>query len=249
MSGIDCSAGALEPFADRYQVWLLELGYRPGTIDCQLRELRQLGGWMVSAGVEPRELDVSMIELFLDSRRAVGDRGVPTVRRFARLLEFLLSEGITAPSSCSLPVTSLDQLIEDYRRWLLGERQLAPTTVRRYERVARYFLEQRTTLADGGGVGDLTGADVTGFVERECVRVSTGSARGAVADLRALLRFLRLRGLTDLALGDSIPPVASWRDSTVPTITERALALLTPATVTPGRYTPPDTLLAFLENL
>ncbi len=119
-------------------------------------------------------------------------------------------------------MTSLDQLIEDYRRWLLGERQLAPTTVRRYERVARSFLEQRTTLADGGGLGDLTGADVTGFLEAECVRVSTGAARGAVGDLRALLRFLRLRGLTDLALGDSIPPVASWRESTIPKAVPRA---------------------------
>jgi site-specific recombinase XerD len=177
---------------------------------------------MVSAGVEPRELDVSMIELFLDSRRAAGDQGVPTVRSFARLLEFLLSEGIIAPSGCPLPLTSLDQLIEDYRRWLLGERQLAPTTVRRYERVARCFLEQRTTLADGDGVGDLTGADVTDFLEGECVRVSTGSARGAVGDLRALLRFLRLRGVTELALGDSIPPVASWRESTVPKAVPRA---------------------------
>jgi site-specific recombinase XerD len=33
------------------------------------------------------------------------------------------------------------------------------------------------------------------------------------------------------------------------TIKERALALVTPATVKPGRYKPPDTLLAFLEDL
>jgi site-specific recombinase XerD len=32
-------------------------------------------------------------------------------------------------------------------------------------------------------------------------------------------------------------------------IKERALALTTPATIKPGRYTPPDTLLAFLESL
>ena len=33
------------------------------------------------------------------------------------------------------------------------------------------------------------------------------------------------------------------------TIKERALALTTPASVRPGRYHPPDTLLAFLESL
>ena len=33
------------------------------------------------------------------------------------------------------------------------------------------------------------------------------------------------------------------------TIKERALALVTPATITPGRYKPPDTTLAFLEGL
>jgi integrase/recombinase XerC len=32
-------------------------------------------------------------------------------------------------------------------------------------------------------------------------------------------------------------------------IKERALALTTPAAVTPGRYRPPDPLLAFLESL
>ena len=33
------------------------------------------------------------------------------------------------------------------------------------------------------------------------------------------------------------------------TIKERALALLTPAAVPPGRYKPPDAVLAFLEAL
>ena len=33
------------------------------------------------------------------------------------------------------------------------------------------------------------------------------------------------------------------------TIKERALALTTPASVRPGRYRPPDALLAFLESL
>jgi integrase len=33
------------------------------------------------------------------------------------------------------------------------------------------------------------------------------------------------------------------------TIKERALARLTPLSAKPGRYRPPDTLLAFLENL
>lgn len=33
------------------------------------------------------------------------------------------------------------------------------------------------------------------------------------------------------------------------TIKERALALVTPASVPPGRYKPPDAVLAFLEGL
>ncbi len=118
-------------------------------------------------------------------------------------------------------MTALDQLIEDYQRWLVVERQLAPSTVRGYVLVARRFLEQRARLTDGLGVRDLTGADVTEFLLSERRR-SVDSARRAVSDLRALLRFLQLRGLTDLALGESVPPVPGWRDSTVPKALPRA---------------------------
>jgi site-specific recombinase XerD len=62
----------------------------------------------------------------------------------------------------------------------------------------------------------LTGADVSAFLLEECTRVSVGSAKGRVAELRALLRFLYLRGFTQMALADSVPSVAGWRDTEIP---------------------------------
>lgn len=216
MSEMEGMAGPLEPVADGYRSWLLEFGYRPGTIGHLMREFGLLGRWIASEGIDPGELDVWMIESFLHARRAAGDRGASTVRSFARLLEYVRGESAIAPRHSRSPVTPIDELVAEYRRWLVVERQLSASTVRRYERVARRFLEERTTLAESGNVRDLSGADVTGFLLGECARLSVGSVRGTVSDLRALLRFLRLRGFTDLALGDSVPPVASWRDTAVP---------------------------------
>lgn len=62
----------------------------------------------------------------------------------------------------------------------------------------------------------MTGADLNAFLLRECVRVSAGSAKGRVAELRSLMRFLHLRGLTPLRLGTAVPPVGGWRLATVP---------------------------------
>jgi integrase len=63
---------------------------------------------------------------------------------------------------------------------------------------------------------------VSSFLVRECARVSIGSAKGRVAELRSLLRFLHLRGLTERALADSVPAVAGWRESEIPPTMARA---------------------------
>ena len=65
-------------------------------------------------------------------------------------------------------------------------------------------------------MADLSGAEVTAFLLAECARVSTGSAKGRVAELRALFRFLYLRGMTPRNLAEAVPPVAGWRDTAVP---------------------------------
>ena len=38
-----------------------------------------------------------------------------------------------------------------------------------------------------------------------------GSAKGRVAELRSILRFLYLQGITALRLGTAVPPVGGWR--------------------------------------
>jgi site-specific recombinase XerD len=88
--------------------------------------------------------------------------------------------------------------------------------VLRYETLARRFLGERVASGNERGAENLTGADVSAFLVRECARVSVGSAKGRVAELRSFLRFLHLRGFTELALADAVPPVAGWRETGIP---------------------------------
>jgi integrase len=71
-------------------------------------------------------------------------------------------------------------------------------------------------VADELGVVGLDGAVVSRFLLGECERVCLGSAKGKVAELRSLLRFLHVRGFTERSLAESVPGVAGWRETTIP---------------------------------
>jgi site-specific recombinase XerD len=128
-------------------------------------------------------------------------------------LSYLRETGLV-PEAAPL-VTPLGALVVRYRSWLVQERGLSPTTVLRYENTARRFLEESS---DAGvfAPADLTGADVNAFLLRESARVSAGSAKGRVAELRSILRFLYLQGITGLSLGASVPAVGGWRFAALP---------------------------------
>lgn len=215
MSGARRQDGRLGPFVDGYRLWLLEAGYTPQTTRGMLMVLGQLGRWMDAAGVDVGEVEVAAIEEFLASLRADGHRRVPTVRALRSMLVYLREVGVMRPEGP--PVLSpVEALLGEYRAWLVNERGLAAMTVLRYQTLARRFLTQRVSLVDELGVANLTGADVSRFLLGECARVSVGSAKGRVAELRSLLRFLHVRGFTAMALAESVPPVAGWRETTIP---------------------------------
>jgi site-specific recombinase XerD len=179
-----------------------------------LADLGQLGLWMSREGLVPAKLDEDVMVAFLAARQAAGHRKALGPRAMIPLLCYLREAGVT-PAAKS-PQTPLGVLLGEYRMWLVQERGLAAATVLRYESTARRFLQQQ---AMAGGVlkpVGLAGPDVNAFLLRECGRVSAGSAKGRVAELRAVLRFLYLQGFTPLRLGTAVPPVGGWRLATLP---------------------------------
>ncbi len=130
------------------------------------------------------------------------------------LLTFLRELDVTPPGH--RVATPLTALLDEYRRWMVQERGWAATTILRYENTARRFLQQQAVIDGVLQPAHLTGVDVNAFLLRECGRVSAGSAKGRVAELRSVLRFLYLQGLTPLRLGTAVPPVGGWRLAALP---------------------------------
>jgi site-specific recombinase XerD len=225
MSGTRRKPGQLGPHVESYRAWLGQRGYTPHTVRNMLKDLGQVGLWMSGERLEEAQLDEDVMVAFLAARCAAGHRRVLGPRAMAPLLSYLREAGVTPVARP--PETPLGALLAGYRTWLLQERGLAATTVLRYQNTACRFLLQQAMFGEVFDPGKLTGLDVNAFLLRECARVSAGSAKGRVAELRSVLRFLYLRGVTPLRLGTAVPPVGGWRLATLPpTMTTADVQLL-----------------------
>ena len=206
--------GPLAAYADGFRLELARLGYTPGSAENQMLLMARVSRWLADEGLCAGDLSTARVEQMLMGWRAAAAPGVrvATARSLVALLAHLRKEMVlaTEPSAAG---SALDDLLADYRDHLVGERGLAARTVVCYEGMARRFLEGRRAAGCGEtGVEGLTGGEVSSFLLVECSRVSVGTAKRQVADLRSLLRFLHLRGVTASCLAESVPPVAGWRD-------------------------------------
>jgi len=213
MTGRRRKPGRMGWFIDGYRAWLAGRGYAPGTVINMLAMAGDLGRWMDARDFAASDLDRVVVAEFRDAMRTAGMRNVPGAHGLDRLLQYLEHEGVRAASA--VPATPVEELVQRYRRWLVGDRGLAEATVERYVKLARLFLTQRSTELVHS-VENLTGTDIVAFLLQESDRLSVGSVKGRVAELRSLLKFLYLQGLTPRPLATVVPPVAGWRDTGVP---------------------------------
>ncbi len=209
--------GPLAPFAEGYRMELERLGYTPSSREFKVYEMARLSRWLERAGLVADDAGTS-VEAFLAGWKASGKRA-PTLKALKPLLDWLTAQKvIEAHRPVPAPHRPLDDLMDDYSRWMVGDRALAARTVMRYEATARRFLDGRAGREGGStGTEGLGGQAVTGFLLAEASRgLAPGSLQNRVAELRSLLRFLHLKGMTPSALAESVPPVPGWKDTSVP---------------------------------
>jgi hypothetical protein len=178
---VSVASGPLAPYAAGYESWLATRGYSRWTVAHRLWQLDLLSRWLEREGLSPSELTTERVEAFLVARRAAGYSSWVSVRSTVLPLAYLCEVGVVLAVGASAEADDpLERVLADYRRYLLDERALKEHTVLGYVSAARLFLEG-VMDADGSALEQLTAAEVSSFLARECARRSVAGARGLVA--------------------------------------------------------------------
>ena len=92
--------GPLAPYADGFVVGLIERGYRPRSVSCQLELMAHLSRWLGEQGVEPDGLTPAMAERFLEVRRE-GGGSLKSWRALDPLVGYLRGLGVVPKLAAS----------------------------------------------------------------------------------------------------------------------------------------------------
>jgi site-specific recombinase XerD len=209
-------SGPLAPYAAGFESWLRSRSYSSSAAADRMYQLDQLSRWLGREGLGVGELTGDQAERFTAARQAAGLVSWASRQSVTLPLGYLRTLGVAPVPAPVVAQSLLEDLLEDYRRYLSAERGLCDHTVLdAYGPAARLFLAGRDG-PDGLGLERLCAADVTSFLAGECPKRSMSGARDLVCALRSLLRYLHLAGVIEVPLVWAVPSVADLRDRTLP---------------------------------
>jgi integrase/recombinase XerD len=209
-------SGPLAPYAAEFASWLASRAYSPKAAANRLYQFDQLSRWLEREGLGVGELTGEQAERFAAARRAAGLVTWAAPQSAMLPVGYLRSLGVAPAATPMVAQGPLEELLEDYCRYLRVERALCDHTVLdAYVPAARLFLAGWDGPV-GLGLERMRVADVSSFLARECLKRSVTGARDLVCALRSLLRYLHLAGLIDAPLVWAVPSVADLRDRSLP---------------------------------
>ena len=206
-------SGPLTTYLPGFRAELAGQGYQPGSARTQLELMAQVSRWLGVEGLTAEDLDAERVQAFLRARSSAGYRQHLSSRALVPLTSYLTSLGVLGPSAA--PSTREDLVMGDYRRHLIADRGLVPTTVAFYVKVARRLLAEWGD-PDDARVGPLSARQVSAFVVRESGQLSVACAKTLVTAVRSWLRFLRAEGYIAEDMAGAVPGVAGWRGGWIP---------------------------------
>lgn len=202
--------GPLTPYARGFAEELTRLGFTTFSARGQLGLAVHLSRWLAGAGLDATVLTTVTVDAFLVARRAAGYTQYLTPKALAPLLGYLRGLGVSPQPVVAAPATSVEELVERYRGYLLVERGLAVKAARGYVDLIRPFVTGRVS-ADGVELEALTAGEVTAFLVAQSRRLAPKTTQRLATALRSLLRFWHMEGLIAGSLAQSVPKVANRR--------------------------------------
>jgi len=108
--------GPLARYANGFAAVLVQRGYAPSSAAGQLQLMAHLSRWLVQSGLAGSDVTASIVEQFLQARRAAGYGQWLSVRGMAPLLAYLRGVGL-APNG-SYRADNMTGSVPGSRRWM-----------------------------------------------------------------------------------------------------------------------------------
>jgi site-specific recombinase XerD len=204
---------------DRFAGWLAEQGYSYEVGMQKIRLVALLSRWLEQKQVGIEQLNERWMTDFLAARKKVLRRRRQVRHTLGQLLHELRQSRVIPEQEPADAEGPTDLLMQDYARFLAGERGLSQVSLDNYLPVAGRFL----TNAFGGKtvqLDQLALGDVNRFVLSQRATFSPKRVQLTTSALRSFLGFLYLRGQLSAPLALSVPTVATWRLSDLPQFLE-----------------------------
>ncbi|GMQ96317.1 MAG: site-specific integrase [Gammaproteobacteria bacterium] len=206
--------GPLGVHIDRYAARLLREGhcYQSGA-RC-IRVVGDFSRWLARKRLDIRDVDERAVEQYQRFRARYRHPFLSDRPALYRLLVVLREIDVIAPQTPIVP-SPLEQIEQDFERYLSQERGLSRRTALRHRRPLRKFLREH--CAEGiASFSKLTGANITRFVEHHAHDQSPRSAQCMCWTLRTFTRYLLYRGHIAVDLSVAVPSVRTWRFAALP---------------------------------
>ena len=210
----DCQScnGPLASHVQSFAAQLSSQGYAQETIRAKCDLLTDLSRWLQRRQLPLEALDEGRLKQFLATRRRRDQvrRGDPATGQ--QLLQHLRDLGNVAAPAQTFDRSPQACLTRDFERFLYSERGLSRSTAVSYLLIVHRFLGERFGRNELH-LEQLRSKDLHGFILRQIQRVSRTHGKAVVTALRTFLRWLLQRGAIGADLADTLPGVATWRQS------------------------------------
>ncbi len=193
-------AGPLGAHIDAIAEELSDRGFAVATARYAMRLLAALSTWLQGRGIAVTQLNETIVDAFLQHRYRSHRKGLEDHPTLARLLVHLRDAAVIPPLVGGVESDEHTGIKQAFQAHLIGQRNLAPSTVRSYLDTVGRFLGWRFGT-HSLELGAVCAQDVNGFMLEQARRYSAGHTQLIASGLRGFLRFLLQCGIiaTDLA--------------------------------------------------